>query len=261
MAAGGALAAAGTYVYVVDEHGSALDRRYPQLAENSFVYDADGRKVSVFEGERDREAVGWDALGENLPRAVVAIEDRRFYDHAGVDVEGIGRAAVADIRAQEVTQGGSTITEQLMKNLFIPEAERGEVSVWRRMRQAALAFAYERRHSKGEILTSYLNTVYFGDGAYGAEVAAERYFGKDARELSLSEAATLAGFLHAPSKYLSESGEDARRASERRDEVLEYMEEQGMISKAELRDCRERAGPVCRRAGRRSHRKRPTSLS
>ena len=235
LAVGGALAAAGTYLYVVDEHGSALDRRYPQLAENSFVYDADGRKIEVFEGERDRETVGWDALGENLPRAVVAIEDRRFYDHVGVDIEGIGRAAVADLRAQEVTQGGSTITEQLMKNIFIPEAERGEVSVWRRMRQAALAFAYERRHSKQEVLTSYLNTVYFGDGAYGAEVAAERYFGKDARELSLGEAATLAGFLHAPSKYPSESAEDARRASERRDEVLEYMEEQGMISKAELR--------------------------
>ncbi len=235
LAVGGALAVAGTYAYVIYEHGEALDRRYPQLAENSFVYDADGREIQVLEGERDRETVGPEALGENLPRAVVAIEDRRFYEHGGVDAEGIGRAAVADFRAQEVTQGGSTITEQLTKNLFIPEAERGEVSIWRRMRQAALAYAYERRHSKKEILTSYLNTVYFGDGAYGAEVAAERYFGKDARGLSLSEAATLAGFLHAPSKYPSETAKDAWRASERRDEVLEYMEEQGMISKPELR--------------------------
>ena len=235
LVVGGVLAVAGTYAYVIDEHGEVLDLRYPQLAENSIVYDANGQEIEVIEGERDRETVGPEALGENLPRAVVAIEDRRFYDHVGVDAEGIGRAAVADVRAQEVTQGGSTITEQLMKNLFIPEVERGEVSVWRRMRQAALAYAYERRHSKKEILTSYLNTVYFGDGAYGAEVAAERYFGKDARELSLSEAATLAGFLHAPSKYPSETGEDARRASERRDEVLEYMQEQGMISGTELR--------------------------
>ncbi len=229
LSVGAVACAAGLYLFVVEEHGGGLDRRYPDLVQDSYVYDANGERIGEFPAEQSRETVGFEGLGENLPRAVVAVEDRRFYDHFGVDFEGVARAAWTDLRAWEVQEGGSTITEQLMKNLFVPEGERFEVSFWRRFTQSALAFSYERRHTKKEILTAYLNTVYFGDGAYGAQAAAERYFGKSADELTLPEAATLAGLLHAPSMYLSEEAA-AGRAEERRDQVLRLMREQGMIS-------------------------------
>ena len=199
-------------------------------------FDADGQKISTLQAEQNRETVGPDGLGDHLKEATVAIEDRRFYGHVGVDFEGLGRAAWKDLRSWSIQEGGSTITEQLAKNLFVPEKQWMEVSFWRRLNQSALSFAYERRHTKEEILTAYLNTVYFGDGAYGAEIAAERYFGKDARDLSLSESAALAGFLHAPSTYLPETEEDIRRAEDRRDEVLAIMAEEGMISTSERRE-------------------------
>ena len=227
----------GLYVFVVDEHGGRLDERYPELVQDSYVYDADGERIGEFEAEQGRETVGFEDLGEYLPEAVVAVEDRRFYKHFGVDLEGVARAAWTDLRAWDVQEGGSTITEQLMKNLFVPEDERFEVSFWRRFTQSALAFSYERNHTKKEILTAYLNTVYFGDGAYGAQEAAQRYFGKNAGELTLSEAAALVGFLHAPSTYTSEELA-TERATERRDEVLKLMEEQGMISYAEGKEAR-----------------------
>ena len=229
--------AVGLYVFVVDEHGDRLTERYPDLVQDSYVFDADGDRIGEFPAEQSRETVGFGDLGEYLPEAVVAVEDRRFYDHFGVDFEGVARAAWTDLRAWDVQEGGSTITEQLMKNLFVPEGERLEVSFRRRFVQSALAFSYERNHTKKEILTAYLNTVYFGDGAYGAEAAAQRYFGKGADELTLSEAATLAGFLHAPSTYTSEEVA-TERATERRDEVLKMMEEQGVISGAESREAR-----------------------
>ena len=164
----------------------------------------------------------------------MAVEDRRFYQHFGVDVEGVLRAAWIDLRARNIEEGGSTITEQLMKNLFIPEKQRPETSFWRRFTQSSLAFSYEQNHTKQEILTSYLNTVYFGDGAYGAQIAARQYFGKDAKDLTLSEAAALAGFLHAPSTYSpGDTRSSVQRATDRRDEVLGLMKHQGLISKKE----------------------------
>jgi penicillin-binding protein 1A len=228
---------AGSYWLVVGEYGERLDRRYPELVQDSYVYDVNGNKVGEFSVQESRETVGFDGFGRHLPRAVVAVEDRRFYDHLGVDPEGVARAAWTDLRAREVQEGGSTITEQLMKNLFVPEGERFEVSFRRRFVQSALAFSYERHHTKREILTAYLNTVYFGNGAYGAEMAAQRYFGKSARELTLSEAAALAGFLDAPSTYFS-TGETAgsEPATSSRDTVLRLMEEQGMISASQMRE-------------------------
>ncbi len=227
----------GLYLVVIREHGDRLERRYPDLAQDSYVYAANGERIGEFEVEESRETVGFDDLGEYLPLAVVAVEDRRFYHHFGVDFEGVARAAWTDLRAWEVQEGGSTITEQLMKNLYVPEAQRLRVSFWRRFVQAALAFSYERHHTKKEILTAYLNTVYFGNGAYGAEVAAERYFGKSAENLTLSEAAALAGFLHAPSTYfVPGETEGSERALQSRDTVLRLMEEQGMISEAEMRE-------------------------
>jgi penicillin-binding protein 1A len=227
----------GMYWYVIREHGDRLDQRYPALVQDSYVYDANGNKIGEFGGAESRETVDFDAFGKHLPQAVVAVEDRRFYEHFGVDFEGVARAAWTDLRAWEVHEGGSTVTEQLMKNLFVPEDQRFEVSFWRRFVQSALAFSYERHHTKKEILTAYLNTVYFGNGAYGAEVAAHRYFGKSAKDLSLSEAAALAGFLDAPSTYFSTGEtEGSDQATASRDTVLRLMEEQGMISKEQMRE-------------------------
>ena len=225
----------GLYLFVIYTYDDQLDSRYPDLVQNSSVYDADGNRISEFKADENRRTVGEDEFSEYLPQAVVAVEDRRFYEHYGADFAGIERAAWEDLQTLTVSQGGSTITEQLMKNLYISEERRGNISLWRRLEQAGLAFAYERRHTKDEILTAYLNTVYFGDGAYGAEEAAETYFGKSAADLSLDEAAALAGFLHSPSTYLpEESGEGSEIATERRNAVLEMMSEQAMISSEEL---------------------------
>ena len=227
----------GLYLFVIREYGDRLDQRYPELAQDSYVYDANGNRIGDFKVEESRQTVGFDDFGNYLPRAVVAVEDKRFYDHFGVDFEGVARAAWTDLRSWDVQEGGSTITEQLMKNLYVPVGERFEVSFWRRFVQSALAFSYERRHTKREILTAYLNTVYFGNGAYGAEMAAQRYFGKSAKDLSLSEAAALAGFLDAPSTYfLAGQKEGSDRATQSRDTVLRLMEEEGMISKAQMRE-------------------------
>ncbi len=226
------------YMFVVKEFEGGLDRTYPELAENSYVYDEEGHQIGEFPVAQSRETVGFEGLGEYLPGAVVAVEDRRYYDHYGFDPEGLARAAWTDLRSWHVEEGGSTITEQLMKNLYVPQDERLQTSFHRRFVQAALAFTYERQHTKDEILTAYLNTVYFGDGAYGAEAAAQRYFSKSASDLDLSEAATLAGLLHAPSVYITWDGDVlVEQTRERRDSVLKLMQQQGRIS----RDERERA--------------------
>jgi membrane peptidoglycan carboxypeptidase len=227
----GVVGVAALYLSVVERYDASLSRKHPLLVQDSYVYDRQGERIGVLEAPESRETVGLDGMGDHLPAAVVAIEDRRFYEHFGVDFEGLGRAAWTDLRAWEVQEGGSTISEQLMKNLFVDEDERLEVSFWRRFVQSSLAFSYERRHTKEEILTAYLNTVYYGDGAYGAERAARRYFGKSAEDVTLSEAAALAGFLHAPSTYTTWEGEPLEEAATaRRDEVLRLMREQGMIS-------------------------------
>jgi penicillin-binding protein 1A len=229
-----AVGVVGLYLSVVERYGESLSRTHPRLMQDSYAYDVQGEMIGAFRAEESRQTVGLDGMGEHLPSAVVVVEDRRFYEHFGVDFEGLGRAAWTDLRAWEVQEGGSTISEQLMKNLFVDEDERLDVSFWRRFVQSALAYAYERRHTKDEILTAYLNTVYYGDGAYGAERAAQRHFGKSARETTLSEAAALAGFLHAPSNYTTWEGVPlVEQATARRDRVLGLMREQGMISAAE----------------------------
>jgi penicillin-binding protein 1A len=131
-----------------------------------------------------------------LPKAFIAIEDRRFYDHHGVDPLGIGRAVLANILHRGLAQGGSTITQQLAKNLFLTQ----DRTLARKIQELALAFWLERKFSKREILELYLNRIYFGAGAYGVEAAAQRYFGKSARQLTLAEAAMLAGLVKSPSR-------------------------------------------------------------
>ena len=166
--------------------------------------------------------------GRRIPRllkeATVAVEDRRFYQHHGVDFEGIARAALADLRAGRVVQGGSTITEQYVKNAYLD----GDTTITRKIREAVLAWELEDRWSKDRILTAYLNTVYYGAGAYGVEAAAQTYFHRHVWRLSLPQCALLAALPKFPAGYspLYDAGE----ALARRNLVLSLMASQGDIS-------------------------------
>ncbi len=147
-------------------------------------------------GDMGGAAVPLAELPDYVPNAFIAIEDRRFYSHFGIDPWGIFRAGVADVLHRGVSEGGSTITQQLAKNLFLTQ----ERTVSRKLQEIALALWLEHKYSKAQILDLYLNRVYFGSGAYGVEAAAQRYFGKSARQLTLPEAAMLAGLVQSPSR-------------------------------------------------------------
>src|SRR6187401_2035364 len=153
-------------------------------------------RVLATRGEMGGAAVPLRELPGFLPKAFLAIEDRRFYSHYGLDPFGVLRAVGANVLHRGVSQGGSTITQQLAKNLFLTQ----ERTLQRKLQEVMLAFWLERKYSKDEILDLYLNRVYFGSGAYGVEAAAQRYFGKSARTVTLSEAALLAGLVKSPSK-------------------------------------------------------------
>jgi penicillin-binding protein 1A len=184
----------------------------------------DGRALSRTGGAGGIVAV--EELPPHLPQAVLATEDRRFYRHFGMDVIGFARAVVTNFRAGRVVQGGSTITQQLAKNLWLTP----ERTITRKLKELMLAVWLEARLEKREILTLYLNRVYLGAGSYGVEAASQRYFGKSARRVTLSEAALLAGLLKAPSRYAPTN--DFGLARRRAGEVLENMVEAGYLTQA-----------------------------
>src|SRR3954470_15076214 len=162
-------------------------------------------------------------LPDYIPNAFIAIEDRRFRSHWGVDPIGLMRAAFQNMKSGHVVQGGSTLTQQLAKNFFLSPSRTFD----RKMQEAMLALEMERRYSKNQILTLYLNRVYFGAGVYGIEAAAEKFFGKHASELSLPEAAIIAGSVKAPARYNPLSDADAGQA--RAQLVLKAMQNAGFI--------------------------------
>jgi penicillin-binding protein 1A len=185
--------------------------------------DVNGKMIAR-RGAGQGTYLGLDEMPPHLAQAVLAIEDRRFYDHWGIDVTAVGRALVANVEARRVVQGGSTITQQLAKNLFL-ESDRTFV---RKLQEAILSFYLEMRFEKGEILAMYLNRAYFGAGAFGIDAASRRYFNKSARDVTLPEAAILAGLLKAPSRYSPANSIDL--AEERSRVVLNAMVEVGYIS-------------------------------
>ncbi len=188
-------------------------------------------------------------MPSHLPNAVIAIEDRRFRQHFGIDPIGLARAVYHNLRAGRVVQGGSTLTQQLAKNVFLTP----DRSLSRKIRELLLAFWLERTFSKDEILSIYLNRVYFGAGAYGVDAAARKYFSKTAHSLSLGEAALLAAMLKGPSRYNPASAPE--RARKRTALVLAAMAEIGMIDDATARKVAANPyrlrGPVGRGAGHR----------
>src|ERR1700731_2044078 len=183
--------------------------------------------VLATRGEMAGANVSLKDLPPYLPRAFIAIEDRRFYSHYGVDPIGIARAEVANILHRGVSQGGSTLTQQLAKNLFLTQ----ERTLQRKLQEVELALWLERKHSKAEILELYLNRVYFGSGAYGVEAAAQRYFGKSAKSVTLAEAAMLAGLVKSPSRLAPNRNPEG--AEKRAQTVLTAMAEARFITNAQ----------------------------
>ncbi len=200
------------------------DYQERSLAQTSFLYASDGSLITSLHATEDRVVLPASQMTRHIRDAVVAIEDRRFYEHHGVDPEAILRAAVNDLRTGRVVEGGSTITQQLVKNLYTGD----DLTFGRKIDEALLAWQLEQRFTKQEILTQYLNTVYFGEGAYGIQAAAKTYIGVDAISLTLSESAMLAGLITAPNHF----DPYVRPASAigRRNVVLRLMLEQGDIS-------------------------------
>lgn len=197
--------------------------------KTTVLYDAEGRPFARFFIEDRVEASLLD-ISPWLPRAVIAAEDSRFLAHGGVSPVSIARAAIENRRAGGVRQGGSTITQQLARNMFLTN----ERTVERKLREAVIAFRLESAFSKAEILEKYLNEIYFGRGAWGAETASRVYFGKSARDLSLGEAALLAGLIPSPNRLNPGASPEAAEGGKRR--VLARMLDTGAISAEEFRE-------------------------
>jgi penicillin-binding protein 1A len=203
------------------DHTQARARPLPQT---SFLYAGDGSLITSFHSEQNRTSVPFLEIPQVVRDAVVAIEDRRFYDHKGVDLKALIRALYVDAKSGRILQGGSTITEQYIKNRYLGSAR----TLKRKVQEAYLAWQLEHRLSKNEILTRYLNTVYFGHGAYGIQAAAKTYFSEPASDLNLPQAGLLAGLIRAPTSY--EPTSHKKLALYRRNLVLQKMSDYGMIS-------------------------------
>ena len=201
----------------------------PGLAQTSYLYGADKSLITQLHAEQDRTVVPLRKIPAHVRNAVIAIEDKRFYEHRGVDIRAVFRAAYENAQAGEVVQGGSTITEQYIKQALLTPERTFE----RKFNEAALAWQLEQEYSKDQILAKYLNTVYLGEGAYGIQAAAARYFSREPRELTLPQAAMLAGLIRAPSYYGPLNRRKKRVTIDRRNLVLDLMLGQGMITQGE----------------------------
>jgi 1A family penicillin-binding protein len=198
-----------------------------ETTPSALVLEADNSQVFATRGVFKGEKLNAGDVPPHLAQAIIAIEDRRFYEHGGIDLRGMLRAALRNLQAGGTREGGSTLTQQLARLMFLSQ----ERTLKRKTQEAMLAVWLEHQLSKEEILVRYLNTAYFGAGAYGVDAAAKRYFGKTAKELSLGEAAMLAGLVRAPSQLAPTRRFDAAR--ERAELVLAAMVETGAISAEE----------------------------
>jgi penicillin-binding protein 1A len=209
-----------------------------KIAHDGYIFDRDGQLLAVLRGKESRVILKSEQIAPIMKQAIVAIEDKRFYEHRGVDLRAIGRALAADIENKAVVQGGSTITQQFIKNAYVEDQR----SVARKLKEAALAWQLEQRETKDWILTAYLNTIYFGNGAYGIGQAALTYFQKPASRLTLPEAALLAGIPRDPS--LVDPVTNPKAAKERRRVVLDQMLQQGIIAPEQHSEARSAAMPA-----------------
>jgi penicillin-binding protein 1A len=223
-----------TYLRVGEDLPELSSYSATELAQTSVVYDSGSNVIDELHGVQNRFVVDLDDISPTLRDAVVAIEDHRFYEHRGVDFEAIARAVGENLENLSIQEGGSTLTQQLVKNTYIAQELRQIPSFRRKMIEASLAWQYEEEHTKEDILEQYLNTVYFGSNAYGAEAAARTYYDKEAADLDLQESAMLAGIINLPGTY--DPFSDPESAKARRNVVLDRMLEQGRITSEEHDD-------------------------
>ncbi|HWL38013.1 MAG TPA: transglycosylase domain-containing protein [Frankiaceae bacterium] len=209
----------------------------PPLPQSSRILASDGSTLAVAYFNQNRVVVSLDEIPKVMEDAILAIEDERFYEHNGVDLKGLARAVIRNSQAGEVQQGGSTITQQYVKNVLIAKASDSgakravaERTAGRKIREAKLAIALEKKYSKAEILEKYLNIAYFGGGVYGVGTAAHYYFGKKVDQLTLPEAALLAGIVKNPGLY--DPTKDRAASKARRDLVLDRMADAGFATPA-----------------------------
>ena len=221
-----AIAVVGVIVWVGAHLPAIQSLEIPKRPPTIQIVGLDG-SVLASRGEMAGANVALKDLPPYLPKAFIAIEDRRFYSHYGVDPIGIARAAVTNVLHRGVSQGGSTLTQQLAKNLFLTQ----ERTMQRKLQEVELALWLERKHSKAEILELYLNRVYFGSGAYGVEAAAQRYFGKSAKNVTVAEAAMLAGLVKSPSRLAPNRNPEG--AEQRAQIVLAAMADAKFITDAQ----------------------------
>ncbi|MEL4068696.1 transglycosylase domain-containing protein [Ochrobactrum sp. GPK 3] len=218
----GGIGLAGVLVYFAAKMPPTTDWEIPDRPPNVRIVDVSGKLIAN-RGTTGGEAIGLHEMSAFIPKAVVAIEDRRFYSHFGIDPIGLARAIVTNAVSGRAVQGGSTLTQQLAKNLFLSPDRTLE----RKVQEVMLALWLEHKYTKDQILEMYLNRVYLGSGAYGVDAASRRYFSKSAKDVNLMEAATLAGLLKAPSRL--SPARDPEAAAARAKLVLGAMREEGMI--------------------------------
>ncbi|MGV8939233.1 MAG: transglycosylase domain-containing protein, partial [Allorhizobium sp.] len=223
----GGIALTGVVLYYGARMPSASSWSIPDRPPNVKILSVDGAEIAN-RGATGGEAIALDDMSPFIPEAVIAIEDRRFYSHFGVDPLGLARAVVTNLATGRTVQGGSTLTQQLAKNLFLSP----DRTIERKVQEVLLAFWLEHKFSKDQILAMYLNRVYFGSNAYGVEAASRRYFNKSARDVNLGEAALLAGLLKAPSRL--SPARDPQAAEERAQVVLGAMRDVGFISEDQI---------------------------
>jgi penicillin-binding protein 1A len=209
---------------------SLTDLRPLSLGENSFLYTDSMQLLGVVPSATNRQPLPLSQISPSLPQATVAIEDARFWQHGALDYQGILRALYQDVSKGHIVQGGSTITQELVRNLYIGNPQR---TLSRKVREACLAEKVFEKHTRKQILTDYLNEVFYGRHAYGAQAAARTYFSKPASKLTLVQAALLAGLPQAPTVY--DPLRNRRAALARRNEVLHAMWKNGYITKSKLR--------------------------
>ena len=194
---------------------------------SSQIYDINGNEIANVHAAENRRPVKIEQVPKDLQNAFVAVEDNRFYEHSGVDPRGIMRALYANIRGRGVSEGGSTITQQLAKNAYLTQ----DRTITRKIQEVFLALQLERQYTKQEILEMYLNQIYFGQGAYGVQAAAQTYFGKDVDKLTLNECAMLAGIPKSPNYYSPANNMQAAQA--RKAVVLDQMAKYGYIANSQ----------------------------
>ena len=195
-----------------------------QPPASSQIYDINGNEIANVHAAENRRPVKISQVPKDLQNAFVAVEDNRFYEHMGVDPRGIMRALWSNVRGQAISEGGSTITQQLAKNAYLTQ----DRTLKRKVQEVFLALQLERQYTKQEILELYLNQIYFGQGAYGVQAAAKTYFGKNVEDLDLNECAMLAGIPKSPNYYSPTNNLQA--AEERKSVVLDQMEKYGYIN-------------------------------